>query len=59
MSDKTTINGWSISEGDYLIDYDYNELYKKSQRMKRINRGLMIASTTLGLIIITILTMIF
>ena len=35
------------------------ELYEKAEKMKRLNKGLMIASTTLGLVIITILTMIF
>ena len=59
MGDKTAINGWSIREGDYSVDSDYNELYKKSQKKKRFVKVLMIFPGTLGLIIITILSKIF
>ncbi|MHC1736580.1 MAG: hypothetical protein AB9882_01065 [Ignavibacteriaceae bacterium] len=56
MSNKTIINGWSVSKGDFLTDYDYNELYKKAERRKKIIRNALIFTGSVGVTISALLT---
>jgi hypothetical protein len=34
MSESTLINGWSIKQGDYLRDPDYDEQFIKNNKKK-------------------------
>ena len=36
MSDKTLINGWTISHGDYLRDPEYDDEFIKNKAQKKV-----------------------
>jgi hypothetical protein len=36
MSEKTLINGWTISHGDYLRDPEYDEGFIKTKANKKV-----------------------
>lgn len=55
MSTKTIINGWSIHKGDYEVDHDYNELYKKAERRKKIVKNTLIFTGSVGLTVSALL----
>lgn len=41
MSEKTIINGWSIRQGDYLRDADFDKAIIRS-RKRKLHKDLMI-----------------
>jgi len=56
MSNKTIINGWSIHHGDYDVDHDYNALYKKAERRKKVLKNTLIFTGSVGLTLTALLT---
>lgn len=41
MSEKTIISGWSIKQGDYKSDVDYNIKYVRDRNQRKQSRRIM------------------
>ena len=50
MSDKTLVRGWSISQGDYLRDPEYDDEFIKAKTVKStVERAIFSVSAVLAL----------
>jgi hypothetical protein len=57
MSENTIISGWSIKQGDFKVDAEYDEQYVKDRKLKKLfNKVMLIISGVAGIFFILLLS---